>query len=105
MEKRITRATLKSFIDKNKGRLYINVNSVFDNAHKKNEMEASPEGWVLAIETPCNEDTTFGIEHVHIVRGCTGGNNFYYFDNGVYQGIGYRNCCGNGIIAVKKSGN
>jgi len=101
--KKITRATLKSFIEKNKDNLFINVQSVFDNAHKRNGMESSLEGWVEAKETPCNNDTTFEIEHVLIVRGCTGGNNFYYFDDGVYQGIGYRNCAGNGIIAVKKA--
>ena len=98
---KITKSTLKSFINKNRVRLYINVTSTFDGM--TDACERQHEGFVKA-ETDNREHcqkNTLGIEGIWLVgssRDC-----FEAYEDGTYIGIEFYNCCGSGIVAVKKT--
>jgi hypothetical protein len=98
--KRPTMTTVKSFIKKNHGNLYLNVKSSFDGMtdgceyHKNSQFEK-----VEHTEKHC--DNTLGIAGAWFVRGRSG-DLLTPFDNGEYVGFDVYNCCGTFIIAVKK---
>jgi len=82
--KKITKATFKSFIKKNEGKLFIQCVSSFDGIFD-------------------------GVEYVHDTLGyngiwLVGGSRDYFtaFDNGDFTGYEVYNCCGSFIIATQK---
>jgi hypothetical protein len=101
MEKKITKATFKSFIKKNIDGLYINVKSKFDGM--TDMCEAQNGGFVKA--TADNRDycleNTLGIEGLWLVGSGHRGDRFRPYSEGAWTGIEYSNCCGRGIIAVR----
>jgi hypothetical protein len=97
--KRITRATFKAFIRKNRAGLMVRVNSTFDSM----EDGVRPNGGAAfrpATETDQYSERTLGINGVWLV----GHSDDYFraYDDGAMVGIEYENCCGSGIIAIAK---
>jgi hypothetical protein len=100
MEKKITKATLKSFIAKNRDGLFINVKSEFDGY--SDGLESRGGGFVKAEADDrghCQKNT-LGIEGLWIVGNH---NTFEAYDDGIFTGIEYMNCCGHGIVAIRKA--
>lgn len=94
---KITRATFKSFIKKNLGNLYLKVKSEFD-------------GMTDGVEQVKGEfekvkPTVGYFEHKLNISGLwLVGHRDYFenYDDGIYTGIAYSNCCGSGVVAIKK---
>jgi len=98
MEKKITKATLKSFIRKNKEKLFINVKSEFDGM--TDGLESRHEGFVKAhYDTAVDPKYCLGVSGVWMTHR----NYFYPYNDGTFEGIEYMNCCGSAILAVKKA--
>lgn len=97
--KKITRATVKSFIKKNQGSLYINVKGQFDGM--TDGIESRNAGFVKATVDPdyrC-QINTLGIAGLWLVGG---DDRYSAYDDSVFEGIAYYNCCGNGVLAIQK---
>ena len=96
--KKITKATLKSFVKKNKGQLFINVTSSFDGMTDGCE---SVKGGFRPEQTTDFEKNTLGVKGIWLV----GSSRDYfrpYNDEG-FEGIEVYNCCGRFVVAVKKA--
>ena len=97
--KKITKATFKSFIRKNEGKLYIMCKSNFDSQDdcvRGNENRS----FKLAIKKEEFTKNTLGIKGIWLVGGS--GNYFDKYEDENYTGIELYNCCGSQIIAVQK---
>ena len=97
-EKKITRATLKSFIRKNQGRLFLCVRSQYD--AMTDGRESVNGGFVPAVPTDRWMTNSLGITGVWMV-----GNSRDYFSihsDDEMEGISVSNCCGSFILAVRK---
>lgn len=102
-QKRITLATLKSFIKKNAGELYINVHSSFDGM--TDGIERLNGGWQKATKDTTQSknsdynDNTLGIKGVWLV----GGSRDYFrpFNENGFTGINAYNSCGSFTAAIK----
>lgn len=98
---KITRTTFKSFVNKNKNNLYCKVKNSFDGMVdcvmpvNGNWEPADFNEW--AANSPTN---TLGIRQVWLVGQSRDYFNAYEDDQ--YTGIEYTNCCGSGVIAIKK---
>lgn len=95
-EKKITRATLKSFIKKNINDLYVLEKSSFDGMIDcVSESNKAPRK-VDPSEVDFNVDRTYGIEGLWTVgrAGGRGGDYFTYHEDEVFVGINVYNCCG-----------
>lgn len=93
MEKKITMATLKSFIRKNAGNLYVKELSSFSgytDCVEKTEMD-----W-----THVSAENAIGHQGVY----CVGSSNdsLAHYKDDKYIGIEVYNCCGCGILATQK---
>ena len=97
MEKKITKATLKSFINKNRKALYINVKSEFDGM--TDGCEDRHDGFKETVKSAYPNEHNLGIVGVWMVHK----NYFYPYNDGTFEGIEYSNCCGRAILAVKKT--
>ena len=96
--KRITIATIKAFVKKNKSNLLINIRSSFNGMTDCCEPVSIKNGFVKAQETDKHISNTLGIQGAWFV--CGGDDNFsIYNENGVL-GFKVNNCCGSFIIAV-----
>lgn len=94
---KITLRTLKSFINKNRGDLYINCKSHFDGMVDC-VMPIENAEFTKATATERNLDHTIGISGAWFVLG---GSDFYtYYSDGVYTGYEVSNCTGHFIIAT-----
>lgn len=96
---KITKATLKSFIKKNKHSLLINVKSTFDGM--TDSCEQSHNGF-----KPARSDDTFtvnklGFNGIWLVHGSN--NYFNSYEDERLTGIEVYNCCGRFIVATEKS--
>ena len=96
--KRITKATVKSFINKNIDNLYFKSESSFDPmidcvSHTDGAMSK-------AVQTSNNLENTLGISGAWFVGSSR--NSFSAFENEQYVGIYVYNCCGSFILAIKK---
>lgn len=122
---KITKATVKSFIKKNEGNLYIRVKSSFDGMTDcVQQLEGGfretkkPEDRIVrrpdyslpkVMSSPQTIDTVIlgvdennlGAEGVYVVGGS--GNLFTAYDDGTFEGFEIYNCCGSQIIAKKKT--
>lgn len=101
MNKKITLATLKSFVKKNSNNLYINLSSQF------NSMTDCVESFynnnfsnVIVNTSDINYNHTLGINGAWLV----GSSRDYMsaFENDEFVGIYVHNCCGSFTIVTKK---
>lgn len=95
--KRITKATFKSFVKKNRANLYIKVKSSFDGM--TDCVEQLNGGYEPAVNATYVHENNLGIKGVWLVNGSRD-----YFrevsENG-FTGIEVYNCCGTFVVAVK----
>lgn len=97
--KKITKATLKSFIKKNFDQLQIKVKSAFDG--QTDGMEDIKENFKPIQKTDRQLDYTLGIDRVWIV-GYGSSNYFNIYEDNQFSGIEVSNCCRNFILAIRK---
>ena len=95
--KKITMATLKSFIRKNTGKLYIKNLSDFDGMTDGIE-QCENRGFREARETEDHVSNSLGIGGVWCVGHS--GDYFNAYDSDGFTGIEVNNCCGNFVLAV-----
>ncbi len=101
--KKITRATVKSFIKKNKtNELCICVKSQFDGmidgvCHNK-DPKFKP---VNKVEEKFINDYNQGISGVWLLTSGSSGNTIEAYNDGTYKGFSVYNCCRDFVIAVK----
>ena len=95
--KKITRTTIKSFIKKHRGELFINVLSVFDGM--VDGVQEVKGGFAPAAYTEKGySDNNLGIYGAWFVGH--GGDYFTAYDNGAFKGFRVSNCCGSFILAT-----
>ena len=95
--KKITKATFKSFIKKNEGKLFTVRKTRFDGMTDSVEntgSEISP-----AVKTESHVDHTLGLAAVWLVGG--GRDYFSHYEKNGFVGIEFYNSCGSGIVAVQ----
>jgi hypothetical protein len=97
--KKITKATFKSFINKNKTNLLLKVDSSFDGMSDCVQ-SISGANFTPIKETNKNLENTIGIDGVWLVGGSR--NYFEHFETDDMIGIDYTNSCGSGTIAIQK---
>lgn len=100
--KKITRASLKSFIKRNENNLYVNHKRTFDGM--VDGCVSLDDGWKPSIKTERSVNHTLGIDGLWIVARSAGSGADYFtlFNQDGYIGIEISNCCGYSIIAVKQ---
>jgi hypothetical protein len=96
---KITKATVKSFIKKNTGNLYVRNDSQFDGMTDCVEFNRNAQ-FRPASSTTRFVENTLGVDGVYVVGGSR--NSFRPYEDSEYTGIEYYNCCGGGVIAIKK---
>jgi hypothetical protein len=97
--KKVTKATFKSFIKKNRASLLIMVSSRFDGMTDCCESTGDKD-FTAALDSDRFEEHTIGIQGVWLVGG--GRDWFFTFETETHIGIEYSNCCGSGAIAIAK---
>lgn len=98
MTKKITKATFKSFIKKNKEMLFISVESRFDGM--SDMVEQRKGGFKIATFDAGNNDSTLGINGAWLVGSSRDW--FTAYENEDFVGINVYNCCGSFTIAILK---
>ena len=96
--KKITKATVKSFIRKNAGKIYVKVESSFSGM--TDAIERIEDDFDLAKESTRNVDHTFGIEGAWFV-----GHSRDYcrpYEDEKYNGFYIHNACGSFVLAIQK---
>lgn len=96
---KITKATLKSFIKKNAGKLLIQQKSKFDGMYDC-VMESNDKAFYPVQRREGMEEHTLGISGLWLVGSAR--NSFYHYEDDRYVGIEVWNCCGSSILAVEK---
>ena len=96
--KKITKATFKSFIKKNEGKLHIDVESSFDGTI--DGLRHNDEGFSPVVATYQSIEHTYGIAGAWLVG--RGNDYFREFDTAGYAGIHIHNACGSFTVAIKK---
>jgi len=94
-----TIATLKSFVKKNQGKLFIKKKSSFDGMTDCVEAIQGAQ-FVPVTATERQPKNTLGIQGVWIVG--SSGNLVDRYEDAQFTGLEVYNCCGTFIIAVKK---
>ena len=97
--KRITRATIKSFVKKNREALLIKVESKFDGmvdgCRDTGDREFSP----ALKDDGFHQDHTYGIHGAWFVLG--GRDHLRAYDDGTYRGYEVYNSCGSFILVIE----
>jgi len=96
MEKKITMATVKSFIKKNR-ELYIKCKSSFDGMTDCVEQNVGST-FQKANTTDMHTEKPLGINGAWFVGRSR--DHFSEYNDGMYKGIEVYNCCGSFIIAI-----
>lgn len=96
---RPTRTNFKSFINKNKDRLYIKLCSKF--CSMTDGIERLKDDFRKVEETDWQQTNTLGISGLWLVGSSC--DLFTIYDDGEFEGLEWYNCCGSGIIAIKKN--
>lgn len=96
--KKITKATLKSFVKRNNGKLFVNVKSSFDGM--TDGCESRNDGFQPQRSADF-EANTLGIAGIWLVGSSR--DYFKAYDKDGYEGIEVSNCCGYFIVAVRKA--
>lgn len=95
---KITKATVKSFVNKNRDNLFISTRTKFN--IMTDSVDMLEDRGFGKITTPSVEHpNNLNIQGVWITRD---GNSFQAYDDGVFTGYSVWNCCGEFILAVKK---
>jgi len=97
--KKITLATIKSFIRKNEGKLFIRCNSYFDGMIDGTSYHENPQ-FVPAQKANCHDNYNLGIAGAWFVGGSR--NSFAAVDEGGFIGYSVYNCCRDFDLVVKK---
>lgn len=97
--KKATRATLKSFVNKNRDQLKIRNNSNFDGMVDC-VMPSDDPAWRDATATEKNVSYTYGVEGMWLVLGGRDWIERADFGNGL-EGFHVWNCCGSFDVAVR----
>lgn len=95
---KITLATLKSFIKKNAGKVFIDVGSKFDSM--TDCCQICDDGFVKATDTNLHLEHTLGIQGAWVVRGSR--DYLYAYEDDHYVGIKVSNACGSFVVAIAK---
>jgi hypothetical protein len=101
--KKITLSTIKSFIKKNEGNLWINILSDFNS--QSDCVESVKTGWAKATkDTTQSKDSsyyeaTMGINGAWFVRG--GRDSFNPYNENGFSGYEVFNSCGSFLLAIK----
>jgi hypothetical protein len=95
--KKPTRATLKSFINKNRQRLFVQVKSQFDGM-VDGIRQVEHQGWIPAMEDRM-VDHTYGVQGVWVVGG--GRDYIREYQDDIFKGFEVSNCCGRFVVGVK----
>lgn len=105
--KKITLATVKAFIAKNRGELHISCRSRFNGM--TDGVESCNDQGFTPVAAPSTEgkafknlgrDNTLGIAGAWFVFGSR--DSFSAYDDGKFSGIKVYNCCGSFVLAVAK---
>lgn len=99
MQKKITKATFKSFIKKNLDNLYLKTKSSFNPMCDGVEYMGKAD-FLKADLAKSYSENNCGIEGVWLVG--SSGNSFELFDSELFEGIEVYNCCGSFILAKPK---
>lgn len=99
-QKKITLATIKSFIRKNEGNIFIFEKSTFDGMVDC-VMPTGNKEFVLAKKTDSNIQYTLGIEHAWFIG--RGADMYRLYEDSQYIGYNIYNCCGEFNLVIKKS--
>jgi len=100
MAKRVTLATIKAFIRKNKSDLYIKFESSFSGQSDMVESLDAPE-WVKAANTTHNLKNSLGVNGAYFIgRGAR--DYFEAIDADGFVGFSVYNACGSFSIGIKK---
>lgn len=95
---KITRATLKSFVRKNAGKMFIKVKSRFDGM-QDGVRDTEDQGFSKCMPAEGCHEHNLGIQGAWLVLSS---NDWYTaYNDGKFTGIEVYNCCGNFTIAVK----
>lgn len=97
--KKITRATLKAFILKNRDKLFHLTKNSFD-GHVDCVMPTSEPVFKRVNSIEIENKTTFGIKDAWLVGN--GDDYFTLYEDAQYIGIEVSNCCANWIVVIKK---
>ncbi len=99
--KKVTRASIKSFIKKNRKSLYIKVKGRFDGmvdcVVSDTESEFIQAG---QVESGLQYENNLGVMGLWLVG--RGRDYFDIYEDDGYTGIEYLNSCGSGIVVIKK---
>lgn len=97
-DKKITLATLKSFLKKNEGKLFIKIESEFDGM--TDSINSVKDSFTPLEINERNNKNNLGFVGVWLV----GNSRDYlkYYENDNYSGIEVYNCCGCFIVAIKR---
>lgn len=98
-EKRITSATIKSFIEKNRGNLYIKNESHFDGMTDGIAYNPKPF-FHKATETDTMSDYTLGVQGAWFVGSSR--DHFTPYEDDEFTGFEVYNSCGTFTLAIKK---
>lgn len=98
--KKITLATVKSFINKNNGNIYINVTSSFDGM--QDCVMPCQDGFIKAQNESGNSENTYGIAGAWFVGQSR--DRFEAHDCETFTGFKVSNACGSFVLAVMKEG-
>jgi len=98
MEKKITKATLKSFINKNRDNLYLKVKSSFDGSVDSTIYLKDPQ-FKKAVASKYPSKENMGIEGVWVVDKP---NLFSSYKEDGWTGIEVFNCCAHFVVAIKE---
>jgi len=99
--KKITLATLKSFVRKNRENLYVLETSRFSGMSDMVEYHDTPQWHPAQDDTRnCCLENSLGVLGVWCVRGSR--DYFKHFENENFIGINVYNCCGSFTVAIKK---
>jgi hypothetical protein len=94
---KITKATFKSFIKKNRSNLMISCKSSFDGQFDC-VMPTESKGFSRAVEAEHFHENNLGINGVWLVG--SSGNYFTPYEKDGVRGIDVYNCCGHFIVGV-----
>ncbi len=97
-KKKITKATFKSFIKKNRANLLVKVESSFNGM--SDMVETVDDTFEPAINTNQYDSNTCGISGIWLVGSSR--DYFNTYEDDTYTGIHFNNCCGSGTIAIAK---
>jgi hypothetical protein len=95
---KITKTTLKSFLRKNEGNLYLKITCKFDST--SDCVDAVEDDFHKVVKTDFMKENTFGLG-LWLVG--SGRDYFREYDDDEFKGIEITNSCGRRIIAIKKT--